>query len=101
MANTSNINIRLDSELKRQAESVLEKLEIPVSSAIKIFLKQVVLQRAIPFEVTLQTKKPIGLGTLSKAEIDAELEKGYADYLAGNTVSAASMVADIREEYGV
>jgi addiction module antitoxin, RelB/DinJ family len=101
MANTSNINIRLDSELKRQAELVLEKLEIPVSSAIKIFLKQVVLQRAIPFEVTLQTKKPVGLGSLSKAEIDVELEKGYAEYLTGDTEAFKSIVAELREDYGI
>ena len=101
MANTTNINIRLDLELKRQVEAVLEQLEIPMSSAVKMFLRQVVLQRAIPFEVTLQNKKPIEMGNLSKGEIDIELGKGYAEYLAGETEPFRSIVADVHEEYGV
>ena len=75
MSKASNINVRVDSELKAQAESVLAQLGIPVSSAVNIFLKQVVLQRGLPFEVTLNTRKPMSVGNLSEYELNLELEK--------------------------
>ena len=40
-------------------------------------------------------------GELSSAEMDAELEKGYADMKAGRTKSAKSVFADIKRDYGL
>jgi DNA-damage-inducible protein J len=48
MARTSNIFARVEPEVKEQAELVLEQLGIPMSNAIGLFLRQVVLQRGIP-----------------------------------------------------
>jgi len=58
VARTSNIFARVEPELKEQAELVLEKLGIPMSNAIRLFLRQVVLQRGIPFELKLPQSKP-------------------------------------------
>ena len=62
MARTSNIFARVEPEVKEQAEKILTELGIPLSNAIGLFLRQVVLQRGIPFdmklpEVTDSTKK--------------------------------------------
>ena len=99
MAKTSNINVRLDSKLKEQAELILEQLGIPVSNAVNIFLKQVVMQRGIPFEVKLQSKKPIEIKDLSEESLDIELEKGYIDYLEKNVKPLANAIADIHKDY--
>ena len=48
---TSNINIRIDSELKREAESLFSDLGLNMSSAITMFLKSAVNCDGIPFEV--------------------------------------------------
>ena len=101
MSKTSNINVRVDSELKAQAESVLAQLGIPVSSAINIFLKQVVMQRGLPFEVKLNTEKPISAGLLSEYDLNLELEKGYSDYVDGNTKVAEDVFNDLRKDYEV
>ena len=45
MAKTSNIFTRVDPEIKEQAEQVLERLGIPMSNAVGMFLRQVVMQR--------------------------------------------------------
>lgn len=47
MAKTTNLFVRLEPGLKEQAECILEQLGIPVSNAVNIFLKQVVMQRGI------------------------------------------------------
>lgn len=53
MANkTSAINIQVDSDVKKDATLVLTDLGLSMSSAINLFLKQVVKKNGLPFEVT-------------------------------------------------
>ena len=60
---TANINVRTDSELKAKAQSVLADLGIDMSTAINIFLNQVVYEKAIPFEISKpEPAKPIKFG---------------------------------------
>ncbi len=49
---TSAINIQVDSNVKKEATMVLSELGLSMSSAINLFLKQVVKKNGIPFEVT-------------------------------------------------
>lgn len=52
MANlTSAINVNVDSNLKKEATTVLNNLGLNMSTAINMFLTQVVKQDGIPFEV--------------------------------------------------
>lgn len=43
-----NFNMRLDSELKAEAEAVLENYGLSVPQALKLFLNQVVKTHAVP-----------------------------------------------------
>lgn len=49
---TSAINIQVDSNVKKEATMVLTDLGLSMSSAINLFLKQVVKKNGIPFELT-------------------------------------------------
>lgn len=49
---TSAINIQIESNLKKDATMVLTDLGLSMSSAITLFLKQVVKKNGIPFEIT-------------------------------------------------
>lgn len=51
MEKTSNINIRIDDKLKKEAEKLFNDLGINMSSAINVFLKQSVREQKIPFEI--------------------------------------------------
>jgi DNA-damage-inducible protein J len=59
---TTNINVRTDSQLKASAKSVLEDLGLDMSTAINMFLYQVVYRQAIPFEVAKPKAKSAKLG---------------------------------------
>ena len=48
---TTNINVRVDSELKQSAEALFDDLGLNMSSAITMFLKTAVSHDGIPFEV--------------------------------------------------
>lgn len=101
MARTSNVFARVEPEVKEEAERVLDQLGIPMSNAVGMFLRQVVLQNGIPFDVKLPKKAPLAYGSLSKEEFDAEMEKGMADLKAGRVLSADEADEHFRRKYGI
>ena len=48
---TTNINVRVDTELKKSAESLFNDLGLTMSAAITLFLKCAVSYDGIPFEI--------------------------------------------------
>ena len=58
----TNINIRTDSELKAKAQTVLSDLGLDMSTAINVFLKQVVYKQEIPFTISKPPKKTVKFG---------------------------------------
>ena len=48
---TAVIQTRVDSALKYDADSFFESIGMDTTTAIRIFLKQVLIQRKIPFEI--------------------------------------------------
>lgn len=101
MARTSNIFARVEPEVKEQAEQVLEQLGIPMSNAIGMFLRQVVMQRGIPFEMKLPASKPLAIDSLTKEQFDEEMQKGMDDIKAGRVYSAESVEDEMRRIYGI
>ena len=96
---SANLYARIEPDVKEQAESILSTLGIPASNAINMFYKQIILQRGLPFEVKIPAAKPVDMSVLSEEEMNAELEKGYADMVAGRTKPAKQVFADIRKDY--
>ncbi len=52
MAQTTNINFRMDSDLKRSMEEVCSDMGMSLTTAFTIFAKKVSRERRIPFEVS-------------------------------------------------
>lgn len=100
-AKSANLYARIEPDVKEQAESILMALGVPASNAINMFYKQIILHNGLPFEVKLPSAKPVDMSALSKEELDAEIEKGYADMLAGKTKPADQVFAGIRRDYGL
>ena len=101
MAISAYLYARIEPDIKEQAETILSALGIPASNAITMFYKQIILQKGLPFEVKLPAAQPVDISTLTEAQLNAELEKGYADITAGRTTSAKKVFEDIRKDYGV
>jgi addiction module RelB/DinJ family antitoxin len=55
----AQVNIRIDDNLKEQSEEFFKAVGLTMSSAITLFLHQVILQREIPFKITKKTAKQI------------------------------------------
>lgn len=63
MSKTDTLNIRIEPTLKKEAEETLSDLGMNITDAVTIFLRQIVLNDGIPFEI----KKP----KYNKETIDA------------------------------
>jgi len=100
-AKTANLYARVEPDIKEQAEAILSTLGIPASNAINMFYRQIILQQGLPFDVKISRKHPLDMSLLSEKELDAELEKGYADIAAGRMRPAREVFADLRRNYGL
>lgn len=85
MAKSANLYARIEPEVKEQAEMILNALGISASNAITMFYKQIILNNGLPFEVNLPDH-PLDMSRKTVAQLDAELEKGYADMQAERTI---------------
>ncbi len=53
MSRTAQVSFRIDEDVKKNAEAVLDDLGLSMSAAITVFLKKVGRERRIPFELSL------------------------------------------------
>ena len=65
-----------------------------------MFLKQVVIQRGIPFEMKLPSARPLVIGELTKEQFDAEMKAGLNDIKVERVISADDVEAEMRRMYG-
>nr|MBQ4319364.1 type II toxin-antitoxin system RelB/DinJ family antitoxin [Clostridia bacterium] len=100
MAKTDNLYVRIDPELKEKVSVIFDELGIPMSVAISMYFKQVLMTRGIPFNVTVPAPKITDITDMTDEEIDAEIEKGYADYINGNMIDGEVVFEKYRRIYG-
>lgn len=74
---TTNINVRVDSELKQEAEALFNDLGLTMSSAINMFLRSAINHDGIPFEVKRQTPNAETRAALNEYE---EMKKNPGSY---------------------
>lgn len=99
MAKTANVYARMEPELKKEAEHILNAIGLAPSSAITMFYKQVILQQGLPFEARLNYRKPLTVDEMTKSELDAELQKGYLSVLSGDVKPAEEVFESLRQEF--
>ncbi len=78
---TSNMSIRMDSDLKEQAEALFGALGMNLTTAHNIFVRQSLREGRIPFDVSLNLPNRKTVAAMLEAErIANDLSvKGYTD----------------------
>lgn len=51
MSTTTMVHVRVDNEIKAQATEALAEMGLSISDAVRIFLKRVVVEQAMPIEL--------------------------------------------------
>ncbi|MEA2861192.1 MAG: DNA protein [Methylobacteriaceae bacterium] len=77
MPKTASINIRIEPALKERAEQIFAALGVSTSDAIGMFLRQVVLRRGMPFDLSIPNAE-----TIAALE---ELDRGGGEVFHGST----------------
>ncbi len=100
MEKSATLNLRVNPTLKKGAESVLVRLGVPMSTAVDMFLNQVVLTGSIPFAVTLPSApESVDMTKMSTDEIHDKIQRGYESYKEGRTQNAAKAFEKFRESH--
>jgi len=76
---SESINIKIDEDIKEQAEKFFEELGLNMSSAINIFVRQSLREGRIPFEISLNYDpffNPVNMAILSERAKDMNEGKG-------------------------
>jgi len=85
---TTNINIRVDSILKQEAEALFSDLGLNMSSAITMFLKSAVNYNGIPFEIKRSNPNAETRAALAEYEEMKKNPGNYKRYKSFDEVSA-------------
>lgn len=78
---TTNISIRMDSDLKAQADALFNELGMNISTAFNIFVRQSLREGRIPFDISLNQPNKETIAAMLEAERIAKdpSVKGYTD----------------------
>lgn len=93
MSEFNNLNIRVDKTLKNNAETVLDEFGLSMTTAITMFLKQVVREQGIPFDLHLE--KP-NAETIAAMNEFYEMKKHPEKYKKYN--SFAEVLAEVESD---
>jgi DNA-damage-inducible protein J len=79
--NTTNISIRMDSDLKAKADALFAELGMNLSTAFNIFVRQSLREGRIPFDISLNQPNAETIAAMLEAERIAKDPnvKGYKD----------------------
>lgn len=77
MANTTNLNIRVDEELKRKAEAIFSELGISMSTAMNMFLRYSVRYGGIPFDLRIEKPNGITLSAIDDVNNNRNMSKSF------------------------
>ncbi len=78
---TTNISIRMDADLKSQADTLFNELGMNLSTAFNIFVRQSLREGRIPFDISLNQPNAETIEAMREAERIAKDPnvKGYTD----------------------
>lgn len=65
---TTNISIRMDTELKTQADALFAELGMNISTAFNIFVRQSLREGRIPFDIAVKQPNKETIAAMLEAE---------------------------------
>ena len=80
MAEVTNLNIKIDRELKTKADRLFSDMGMNLTIAVNVFVRQAVLERAIPFKISRSIEN---VGTMVNTEQRRVAMQEIRDLLTG------------------
>ncbi|EXM40680.1 type II toxin-antitoxin system RelB/DinJ family antitoxin [Ruminococcus albus] len=97
---TANVTARVEPEVKAQAEAVMEKLGIPVSTAINMFYREIILWNGLPFRPSIPVNDVKARDEMTKEEFDQRMSVGLEQARHGMSTPADTVFDRLMGELG-
>ena len=94
---TANVNVRIQENIKKQAEEILKTIGISRATAIDIFYRQIILNNGIPFSLTIPKSLPIR-EDMDEQEFNTMIGTGYLQAITGQTHDIEEVFKEFEEE---
>ena len=75
---TTNLNVRIDAELKKQSEQIFNELGLNMSTALTVFLRQTVRSNGIPFEMRLNIPNDETLAAIEDVNLNRNMSRPFS-----------------------
>lgn len=86
----ASINVRVSPEVKKLAQDIFDQLGMDLTTAVNIFLRQVILTNGLPFEVKLKVPNQETLEAMEEVRIMEQNPEQYPGY-----EEVSTMIQDI------
>ena len=95
----TNISIRVDEDVKKEAEALFAKLGLTLSAATNVFYRQAVRTQGIPFLITARTPKDTGAGVLLREALREAQEQAVINGTSEMTLDEINaIITEVRRE---
>lgn len=99
MAKNDTIHVRVDENVKLNAEKTLAMLGLTISEAVNMMLCQVNLTGGLPFQVKLPASERVIVR--SKADIEMKLDEAEQDISNGQLLESDEVFSNLENKYAL
>ena len=86
MEKRATLNLRVNPDVKRDAESVLSQLGISMSTAVDMYLRQIKMTGGIPFPIVIKNAPDrVNAEMMTASQIRDKIQRGLEDIDDGRT----------------
>ena len=78
------MNVRIQENIKQQVQQILETIGVPRATAIDMFYSQIILNKGIPFLLTIPKSLP-AQDDMDEKTFNALMTKGYDQAVQGDS----------------
>ena len=97
LTKTANRNVRIQENIKQQAEQILDTIGIPRATAIDMFYRQIILNNGIPFSLKIPKNLPVRENMDEKA-FNSLMANGYAQAIQGDSYDIDDVFEELEKE---
>jgi addiction module RelB/DinJ family antitoxin len=98
MAKNETLHIRVNENVKTNAEKTLDLLGLSISEAVNMFLHQIPLVGGLPFDVKVPLA-PESVIIRGKEDLYEKLGVGISQIKAGKIINADAVMSRLKDEY--
>lgn len=97
LTKTANINVRIQENIKQQAEQILDTIGIPRATAIDMFYRQIILNNRIPFSLKIP-KNLLVRENMDEKAFNSLMANGYAQAIQGDSYDIDDVFEELEKE---